>query len=247
MPPIVIAAGIAAGAGVASSAMAAKSAGKARKAAESEAQRRARIEAEERAKRDAALMPVRDLMLKKYIEGNEGFDPAMLEALISKTVDEAGADDREISGAIRTALLRRGMGGGDLPVGGDYVREIGGMLAQRSGQKAGALRDVRLANLKAALENRFNASNVLNGVAAQFNPADEAALSQRANEVNLDLQSQPGIMGAIGGSLLGGGTNMLLDRLLKRNSLPQMIGGQRHTPTASPNPAPPFDWQNFPR
>jgi hypothetical protein len=151
--------------------------------------------------------------IKKYLTGDVGFSP---EALSSMTSDFLGQNDTAFgsaSEAIKSALLRRGEGGGDMPVGGQFTSGIAGLESAKAGSQSAGLNQIRIQNFLQAIQNRWNAANVATGNAAQSGSSIGAFTSGASNALsNYVAAANTGFGNAfttsLGGALgktLGGG------------------------------------------
>jgi hypothetical protein len=144
--------------------------------------------------------------IKKYLTSDIGFSP---EALSSMNSDFLGQNDTaydSASSAIKSALLRRGEGAGDLPVGGQFTSNIAGLEASKAGSQSAGLNQIRIQNFLQALQNRWNAANVATGNAAQsggnigaFTSGSSNALSNYVAAANTGFGNA--FTTALGGSL----------------------------------------------
>jgi len=91
---------------------------------------------------------------------NTGLTPEAMAALRTQALEQVPANFNRMEEQIRTELMRRGALGGDLPASaGDYVRELGGLDAQKEALRAGLLSQATLADQSALQQNRANALN----------------------------------------------------------------------------------------
>lgn len=102
----------------------------------------------------------------RYLSNNVGFDPAQLAMLQSQFLNNNNQQFNDAASSVRSALRARGSAGGNLPVGGDWVRAMSGLAGQRASSTSGGIANIGLQNLQAALTNRFNAGSILSGNAA---------------------------------------------------------------------------------
>jgi hypothetical protein len=103
-----------------------------------------------------------------YLDKNEGFDPVQLALMKSQFLNSNDAAFNSAGEGVRSALVSRGVGTGQLPVGGDFVRNISSLYGQKASAQSQGLMGIDLSNLQQALTNRFNAGSLLNGQAAQL-------------------------------------------------------------------------------
>lgn len=107
--------------------------------------------------------------MKTYMETMQGFDPKYLKETTSQFLDQNAAGFNDASKTMQSTLRARGMGGGDLPVGGSFTRANSTLLGQEASSTAGGVRDINLANLQQMLTNRFNAASISAGLPAVMN------------------------------------------------------------------------------
>lgn len=149
----------------------------------------------------------------KYMSGNIGFDPQQLALMKSQFLNQAAGGYQDAGRNLRTALLRRGAGGGDQPVGGDYTRGIAALEGGQADTVSGGLANIDLQNLQQALINKFNTGSLLSGNSAQlsqnigtFSGGASNALGQYIQAKNSGFGSAfaQGFGGALGKTLGGG-------------------------------------------
>lgn len=117
---------------------------------------------------DAQQKQLADLKsaFSKYTTQNIGFDPSQYAAMQTQAMNQNTGTFGAAGNQVRSALLARGSGGGNLPVGGDYVRGISGLMGAQASDLSGNLNSLRIQNAQQALTNRFNAGSLLSGNAA---------------------------------------------------------------------------------
>ncbi len=141
----------------------------------------------------------------------QGFDEKTMAALNANAIEGIPGQFEDARKQMMMALAARGGAGGQLPVGGDFLRNLASFNAARETAKAGALRDVQIKNALANLQNRFTASNALLGVGSQYNPSPfisgaSSALSSQTEAAKSADQAGTAVWGALigaGGNLLG--------------------------------------------
>jgi len=145
----------------------------------------------------------------KYLSGNIGFDPQQLAIMQSQFLNQNTANFNQAGSAVRSALASRGAGGGDIPVGGDFVRGISSLEGAKASSQSQGILGTNLANLQQALTNQFNAASVASGQSAQLGNNIGVFGSGANNALNQYVQaSQSGFMNQLGkgfGSALGQG------------------------------------------
>lgn len=158
-----------------------------------------------------------------FLGGKQGFDPMQLALLQSQFMNTNDQAFNSAGNSVRSSLLARGAGGGNLPASGDTVRGLLGLESARANSQTSGLQNIGLQNLSQALNNRWNAINVLNGQPAQLDTqvgstanAASSALSSYITAANQGFGNA--FTTALGGSLgkgigsaatggLGGGLN----------------------------------------
>ena len=147
--------------------------------------------------------------VSKYLSGNIGFDPQQLAIMQSQFLNQNTANFNQAGSAVRSALASRGAGGGDIPVGGDFVRGISSLEGAKASSQSQGILGTNLANLQQALTNQFNAASVASGQSAQLGNNIGVFGSGANNALNQYVQaSQSGFMNQLGkgfGSALGQG------------------------------------------
>lgn len=107
--------------------------------------------------------------LVKYLTGNgEGMTPEEMSLLNSQFLNQNTQQFNSAGSNVRSALLSRGVGGGDQPVGGNYVRGISNLEGLKGATTAAGLRDIQLANIQQRLANKFNAAGIFQGTGAGY-------------------------------------------------------------------------------
>ena len=140
----------------------------------------------------------------------QGFDPSMLAAMNTGALNTNAQQFQSAGQNVRSALLARGSGGGNLPVGGDYVRGISSLMGARGADLSSQLNAIRLQNASQAITNRFNAGNLLSGNAATLTGTQGVAGAGASSALQSYIQAsnQPGFLSSFGSALgkgLGGG------------------------------------------
>lgn len=101
-----------------------------------------------------------------YLTGNIGFSPQQLSAMTSQFLNSNNATFNQAGQQVREALGARGEGTGANPIGGSYVRGISGLLGAKAGSQSQGLLGLQVQNALQAIQNQFNAGNILSGNAA---------------------------------------------------------------------------------
>ena len=168
--------------------------------------------------------------IASMLAGGVGFDPATMAAMQSQFLNQNTANFNQAGSAVRSALASRGAGGGDLPVGGDFVRGIASLEGAKANSQANGILGLNIQNAQQALNNQFNAANVASGQTAQLGN-NIGVFGQGANN-SLDqyvkAASTPGFMSAFGSALgqgLGIGATGAFGGILQSVGLPKSITG----------------------
>src|SRR4029077_14259101 len=101
-----------------------------------------------------------------YLAGKTGFDPQLLASMRSQFLNQNANTFNQAGSAVKSALAARGEGTGGAPVGGTYGSGISNLMAAKAGSQAGGLLNINMQNAQQALQNQFNAGNILSGNAA---------------------------------------------------------------------------------
>lgn len=104
----------------------------------------------------------------KYLSGGVGFDPATMAAMTSQFLNQNTANFNQAGQQVMSSLAARGAGGGQLPVGGDFVRGIASLDAARANSQSQGILGLNITNAQQALNNQFNAASVAAGQSAQL-------------------------------------------------------------------------------
>jgi hypothetical protein len=144
----------------------------------------------------------------KYLSGDIGFDPATLASMRSQFQDSNALAYNQAGQGVRDALTARG-GDGSLPIGGNYVKGISGLMGSAASSKAAGLQNLAIMNSQQALTNKFNAGSLLSGNAASMNSPISTFGSGASNALNQYMQAANSGFGAsfmrgLGGSLGAG-------------------------------------------
>lgn len=164
-------------------------------------------------KQASFLDPLRSALLK-YVTGNgEGMTPEEISLLNSQFMNQVTRQFNSAGSNVRGALLSRGVGGGDQPIGGNFVRGISNLEGLKGATTAAGLQDIQLANIRQRLANKFNAAGIFQGTGAGYgNQALGFGGLANQNVSQIHQAFRPGILenfgNAFGESLgkgLGGG------------------------------------------
>lgn len=105
----------------------------------------------------------------KYLSGpGEGFDPQQLAIMQSQFLNQNSANFNQAGSSVLASLRSRGVAGGDSAAGGDLTRSLEALQGARASSQSQGILGTNLANLQAALNNKFNAASVASGQSAQI-------------------------------------------------------------------------------
>lgn len=147
--------------------------------------------------------------LQGYLSGKQGYSPQAMSGMTSQFLNNNNQTFNQAGQQVRSALGARGSGTGQLPAGGDYTRGIAGLMAAKAGNQSSGLLGLNVQNQQQALQNQFNAANVLSGNAATLTGTQGVAgagASSALNSYESALQASFGgqFMGALGKGLGSG-------------------------------------------
>lgn len=137
------------------------------------------------ARQNAQQDYVKDLTTPYTTGSGVGYDPALFSAAVTNFLSQNTMAYGGAGNAIKNALLARGGGGGNAPIGGDYIRGIMGLESAKANSQAQGLNNLNLQNLQTALNNRWNAMSILNGQPAQL----DTQIGSTANAASSALNS----------------------------------------------------------
>lgn len=139
-----------------------------------------------------------------YLGGKTGFDPQMLASMRSQFLNSNNSTFNQAGQQVREALGARGAGTGANPVGGDYVRGISNLLGAKAGSQSQGLLGIDVQNASQALQNQFNAGNILSGNAATLTGTQGVAGAGASSALNSYINaSNSGFLGSFQNSLGG--------------------------------------------
>lgn len=144
--------------------------------------------------------------LIKYLSGNgEGMTPEEMSLLNSQFLNQNTQQFNSAGSNVRSALLSRGVGGGDQPIGGNYVRGISNLEGLKGATTAAGLRDIQLENIKQRLANKFNAAGIFQGTGAGYgNQAVSFSGLANQNVSQIHDAFRPGFAETLGSSFAKG-------------------------------------------
>lgn len=143
--------------------------------------------------------------ISKYLTGNEGFNPEQMALLRSNFLNDNASAYSDAGTSVRDMLTARG-GDGALPVGGNYVKGISGLLGSQASAKSSGLLNLGIMDQQQALNNKFNTASVLSGNGAALSSSIGSTASAGSNALNAYIQSKSqgfgaSLMNSLGGTL----------------------------------------------
>ena len=103
-----------------------------------------------------------------YLSGDVGYDPRLLATMMTQFLQQSSGNYSQAGQNLRSAMASRGVGAGNAPIGGDYVRGVASLEGARASDVSQGVLGVNLQNLQMALQNKWNAANLISGQAAQM-------------------------------------------------------------------------------
>lgn len=139
--------------------------------------------------------------LQGYLSGNKGYTPQAMAGMTSQFLNSNNATYNQAGQQVREALGSRGSGTGQLPAGGDYTRGIAGLMGAKAGAQSQGLLGLQVNNQQQALQNQFNAANVLSGNAATLTGTQGVAGSGASSALGSYMQgiNSPGVLSGVAG------------------------------------------------
>ena len=137
-----------------------------------------------------------------YLGGTTGFTPQALASMRSQFLNSNSSTFNQAGQQVRSALGARGEGTGSNPVGGSYAGNISNLLAAQAGSQSQGLLGINVQNAQQALQNQFNAANVLSGNAATLTGTQGVAGSAASSALNSYITAtNTGFTGSLENSL----------------------------------------------
>jgi hypothetical protein len=141
-----------------------------------------------------------------YLSGTQGFSKQAQAAMRSQFLNSNNSTFNQAGQMVRSALGARGEGTGANPVGGNYAQGLSNLLGAKAGSQSQGLLGLDVTNQQQALQNQFNAGNILSGNAATLTGTQGVAGSGAASGLNSYINaSNSGFLGsfqnALGGTL----------------------------------------------
>lgn len=119
-----------------------------------------------------------------YLAGKTGLDPALLATMRSQFLNSNNNTFNQAGQQVREALGARGEGTGTAPVGGSYGTGIAQLMAAKAGSQSQGLLGIDATNAQQALQNQFNAGNILSGNAATLTGTQGVAGAGASSALN---------------------------------------------------------------
>lgn len=146
-----------------------------------------------------------------YLSGNKGFSPQAMAAMQSQFLNSNNSTYNQAGQMVRSALGARGEGTGANPVGGNYAAGLSNLLGAKAGSQSQGLLGLQVTNQQQALQNQFNAGNILSGNAATLTGTQGVAGSAASSALNSYITaSNSGFLGSFQNALgkgLGAGVS----------------------------------------
>lgn len=141
-----------------------------------------------------------------YLSGKVGFDPTQLSSMRSQFLNQNSSTFNQAGNQVRSALGSRGEGTGSAPVGGTYGSGIANLMAAQAGSQSQGLLGINVQNAQQALQNQFNAGNILSGNAATQTGTQGVAGAGASSALNSYVTASAN---SFGGSLASSAGNAL--------------------------------------
>jgi hypothetical protein len=119
-----------------------------------------------------------------YLSGTTGFTPQQLASMRSQFLNSNSSTFNQAGQQVRSALGARGEGTGTNPVGGTYGSGIASLMAAQAGSQSQGLLGINVQNAQQALQNQFNAGNILSGNAATLTGTQGVAGAGASSALN---------------------------------------------------------------
>lgn len=119
-----------------------------------------------------------------YLSGNQGYTPTQLASMRSQFLNSNSSTFNQAGNQVRSALAARGEGTGSNPVSGSYGGNIAQLLSAQAGSQSQGLLGINVSNAQQALQNQFNAGNILSGNAATLTGTQGVAGSAASSALN---------------------------------------------------------------
>lgn len=140
-----------------------------------------------------------------FLSGTTGFSPQMLASMRSQFLNSNSQTFNNAGQQVRAALGARGEGTGTNPVGGTYGSGIANLMAAQAGSQSQGLLGINVQNAQQALQNQFNAGNILSGNAATLTGTQGVAGAGASSALSSYIQGvNSGPLNTLLGGLGGG-------------------------------------------
>ena len=141
----------------------------------------------------------------KYLTSDIGFSPEQLAAMRSQFLNENDSAFNAAGSNVRSALASRGAGTGEIPIGGDYARNIAELEGMAGASQSQGLLGIKLQDALQSQNNRWNAASVMGGNSAQLGGNIGTFNSGASNALNQYVYAANQGFGNAFTSALGGG------------------------------------------
>lgn len=147
--------------------------------------------------------------MSPYLSGTQGYSPQLYGAMQSQFLNQNAGQFQNAGQAVRQALLARGGGLGNAPVSGDYTRGISSLMGAAASSQAQGILGLNQANAQQALQNQFNAGQLMMGGAGILGQTQGVAGSGASSALQSYIQAKnqglmQQFMGGLGSGLGGG-------------------------------------------
>jgi hypothetical protein len=144
--------------------------------------------------------------LQGMVQNPTGFDPAGLAAMKSAAIQNTGQMGNQAMNQAKQLLASRGLGGGQVPFSGMSGQILGPTAMMPALERSNELNQIGQQNSLAALQNKWQAAQMLGGYAGLFSPAPYVGGAGNALSNLTQLWTAPTIASqAIGGFSQGFG------------------------------------------
>lgn len=133
-----------------------------------------------------------------------GFSPEQLSFMTSQFLNENDAAFRSANSNVRSSLAARGAGTGEIPIGGDYARDIAELEGMQGAAQSQGLLGIKLADQEQRERNRANYVNAITGNAVQTGATIPTFSSGASNALNAFVQAKSNGFGSAFKNAFGG-------------------------------------------
>lgn len=156
-----------------------------------DAQRQQELQMQQQAfdKQMAQLNQINQAM-SPYLSGQIGYSPQLYGAMQSQFLNQNAAQFQNAGQAVRQALMARGGGQGNQPISGDYTRGISSLMGAAASSQAQGILGLNQANAQQALQNQFNAGQLMMGGAGVLGQTQGVAGSGASSALQSYVQAK---------------------------------------------------------